>query len=153
LAYRSEKEKKNTLVKLTPEELRYMALLHELTGVHVRDCVIDDRFNRIIFVVNPDEIGRAIGPRGINVQRLRKILGKDIEIVGYSNKLEDMAKLALVPARVRDVRVVERAGKKTVYVSVEPTDKGIAIGRNGKNVARVKTLLSRYFGIDNVVIV
>lgn len=139
-------------MKLTPQELRYMALLHDLTGVHVRDCIIDDDFNRIIFVVNPDEIGQAIGPRGINVQRLRKILGKNIEIVGYSDKLEDMAKLALVPARVRDVRVVERAGKKTVYVSVEPADKGIAIGKNGKNVSRARILLSRYFGVDNVVI-
>ncbi len=139
-------------IKLTPEEIRYMALLHELTGVHVRDCIIDNDFNRIIFVVNPHEISRAIGPRGLHVQRLRKIIGKNIEIVGYSDKLEEMVRLALVPARVRDVRLVERAGKKTVYVSVEPTDKGIAIGKNGKNVARAKILLKRYFGVDNVVV-
>ncbi len=139
-------------IKLTPEEIRYMALLHELTGVHVRDCIIDNDFNRIIFVVNPHEISRAIGPRGLHVQRLRKIVGKNIEIVGYSDKLEEMVRLALVPARVRDVRLVERAGKKTVYVSVEPTDKGIAIGKNGKNVARAKILLKRYFGVDNVVV-
>lgn len=138
--------------KLTPEELRYMALLNTLTGVHVRDCIIDNEFNRIIFVVNPEEVGKAIGPRGINVQRLRKILNKNIEIVGYSDKLEEMIRLALVPARVKDVRVVERAGKKTVYVSVEPSDKGIAIGKNGKNVARARILLQRYFGIDNVII-
>ncbi len=139
-------------VRLTPEELRYMALLHELTGVHVRDCIIDNDFNRIIFVVNTDEIGQAIGPRGFNVQRLRKIIGKSIEIVGYSEKLEDMVKLSLVPARVRDVRLVKRAGKKTIYVSVDPSDKGIAIGRNGKNVARARILLKRYFDVDNVII-
>ncbi len=142
----------NKQFKLTPEELRYMALLNTLTGVHVRDCIIDNEFNRIIFVVNPEEIGQAIGPRGINVQRLRKILNKNIEIVGYSDKLEEMIRLALVPARVKDIRLVERAGKKTVYVSVEPGDKGIAIGRNGKNVARARILLQRYFGIDNVII-
>ena len=72
--------------------------------------------------------------------------------MGYSDKLEEMIRLALVPARVKDVRVVERAGKKTVYVSVEPSDKGIAIGKNGKNVARARILLQRYFGIDNVII-
>jgi len=142
----------NKQVKLTPEELRYMALLHELTGVHVRDCIIDDEFNRIIFVVNPSEVGQAIGPRGINVQRLRKILGRNIEIVGYSEKLEEMIRFVLIPARVRDVRIVTRGGKKTIYVSVEPSDKGIAIGKNGKNVARARLLLGRYFGIDNVVI-
>ncbi len=139
-------------IKLTPEELRYMALLHELTGVHVRDCIIDEDFNRIIFVVNTSEIRQAIGPRGLNVQRLRKIIGRNIEIVGYSDKLEDMVKLSLVPARVRDVRLVQRGGRKTVYVSVEPSDKGLAIGRNGRNVARAKILLKRYFDVDNVII-
>ena len=139
-------------IKLTPEELRYMALLHELTGVHVRDCIIDEDFNRIIFVVNTSEIRQAIGPRGLNVQRLRKIIGRNIEIVGYSDKLEDMVKLSLVPARVRDVRLVQRSGRKTVYVSVEPSDKGLAIGRNGRNVARAKILLKRYFDVDNVII-
>ena len=139
-------------VKLTPEELRYMALLHELTGVHVIDCIIDDEFNRIIFIVSPHEISQAIGPRGIHIQKLRKIIGRNIEVVGYSDKLEEMARYALIPARVRDVRVVQRGGKKTIYVSVDPSDKGIAIGKNGKNVARARLLLKRYFGVDNVII-
>ena len=119
-------------VRLTPEELRYMALLHELTGVHVRDCIIDDEFNRIIFVVNPHEISQAIGPRGLHIQKLRKIIGRNIEVVGYSNKLEEMARYALIPARVRDVRVVQRGGKRTIYVSVEPSDKGMLLVRMAK---------------------
>ncbi len=140
-------------VKLTPEELRYMALLHELTTVHVRDCIIDDNYNRIIFLVNPEEIGQAIGPRGSHIQRLRRILNRNIEIVGYSDDLEEMVRYALAPARVREIRVVNRpGGKKTVYVSVEPEDRGLAIGKNGRNVARARMLLKRYFDIDNVVI-
>ncbi len=140
-------------VKLTPEELRYMALLHELTTVHVRDCIIDNDFNRIIFLVNPDEIGQAIGPRGSHIQRLRGILNRNIEIVGYSDDLEEQVRYALAPARVREVRVVNRpGGKRTVYVSVEPEDRGLAIGKNGRNVARARIILKRYFGIDNVVI-
>jgi N utilization substance protein A len=140
-------------IKIRPEELSYMALLNEVTGVHVRDCIIDEENNRVIFLVNPDEVGKAVGPRGINVQRLRKLIGKNIEIVGYSDDLEEQTRLALAPARVKEIRVVNRpGGRKLVYVSVEPNDKGIAIGRNGKNVARANIILSRYFDVDRVII-
>jgi len=141
------------VIKLTPEEFRYMALLHELTGVHVRDCIVDEENGRIIFLVNPDEIGKAVGPRGVYVQKLRKLLGKNIEIVGFSENLEDAVRYSLAPARVREVKLVNRpGGKKVVYVSVEPKDKGLAIGRGGKNVARARIILKRYFGIDSVII-
>lgn len=141
-------------IKLTAEEFRYIALLHELTNVFVRDCIVDEENNRIIFLVDPKDIGKAIGPRGLYVQRLRKLLNKDIEIVGYSDKLEEQVKYALAPAKVREVRVVNRpGGKKVVYATVDPKDKGIAIGKNGKNVARASMILRRYYGIDSVIIV
>ncbi|OYT40040.1 MAG: transcription elongation factor NusA [Desulfurococcales archaeon ex4484_58] len=140
-------------IKLTAEEFRYIALLNALTNVFVRDCIVDEENNRIIFLVDPKDIGRAIGPRGIYVQRLRKTLNKDIEIVGYSENLEEQIRYALAPAKVREIRVVNRlGGKKIVYVSVDPKDKGIAIGRNGKNVARARLILKRYYGIDSIII-
>ncbi len=141
-------------IKLTAEEFRYIALLHELTNVFVRDCIVDEENNRIIFLVDPRDIGKAIGPRGTYVQRLRRLLNRDIEIVGYSDKLEEQVKYALAPAKVKEVRVINRpGGKKVVYATVEPRDKGIAIGKNGKNVARAALILRRYYGIDSVIIV
>ncbi len=146
-------KKSGKRITISPEELSYMALLNEITGVHVRDCIIDDEYNRVIFLVNPDEVGKAVGPRGSNVQRLRKIIGRNIEIVGFSEDLEEQARLALAPARVKEVRVVNRpGGRKIVYVTVESNDKGIAIGKNGKNVARARMILKRYFDVDNVII-
>lgn len=139
---------------ITTRELRYIALLNEVTDVFVRDCIVDDENNRIIYLVEPKDIGKAIGPRGIYVQRLRKLLNKDIEIVGYSDKLEEQVKYALAPAKVREVRLVNRpGGKKIVYATVDPNDKGIAIGKNGKNVARALLILKRYYNIDSVIIV
>ncbi len=140
-------------IKITPEEFSYMALLHELTNVTVRDCIVDNDYDRVIFLVNPDEVGRAVGPRGVNVQRLRKTIGRNIEIVGYSDELEEQVKLALAPVRVKEVRLVKHpTGKKIVYVSVDPKDKAMAIGRNGRNVARARIILKRYFDVDSVII-
>jgi N utilization substance protein A len=41
-------------------------------------------------------------------------------------------------------------GKKMAVVTVNPKDKGVAIGENGKNAERLRFLAKRYFGIQNV---
>lgn len=140
-------------VKITPEEFRYMALLSELTNTTVMDCILDNDNNRIIFLVNPNEVGRAIGPRGFFVQKLRKILNKDIEIVGYSDKLDEQIKLALLPVRVTDTKINTRPdGAKILYIAVNPADKAMAIGKGGRNIQRLKLILKRHFNIDSVII-
>ncbi|TRM83957.1 NusA-like transcription termination signal-binding factor, partial [Sulfolobus sp. F3] len=36
-------------IKLTPEEIRYISLFQDVTKAVVRDCIIDNENNRIIF--------------------------------------------------------------------------------------------------------
>ncbi|RLG86669.1 MAG: NusA-like transcription termination signal-binding factor [Thermoprotei archaeon] len=148
------REDKDMSVKITLSELRYMTLFQDLTGAVPKDCIVDNERNTIIFVVGPGEAGIAIGRRGVNVKHLSRLLGKNIEVVEWADNLEDFVKNIFMPARVLKVRLVTTPrGRKTVFVTVDPKDKGLAIGRNGKNVAKARLLLKRYHGIDNVVIV
>lgn len=141
-------------IKLTPDELRYIALLQDLTGVTVRDCIIDGNTNTVIYIVNPGEAGIAVGREGINVKRLREILGKNIEIVEWADTLEDLVKNLFLPARVLGTKLLSAAnGRKILYVTVEPKDKGLAIGRGGRNVNKARLVLKRYYDIDVVTIV
>uniref|UniRef100_A0A7J3KFL9 Probable transcription termination protein NusA n=2 Tax=Staphylothermus marinus TaxID=2280 RepID=A0A7J3KFL9_STAMA len=150
----SVKNEKKQTIKLTADEFRYIALLHEITNTYTYDCIIDEENNRVIYLVDPKDIGRAIGPRGSVVQQLRNLLNRDVEIVGFSENLEEQVKLSLAPARVKEVKVVSRAGnKKIVYAVVDPSDKAIAIGRNGRTVSRATLILKRHFGIDRLIIV
>ena len=55
-------------IKLTAEEMRYIALFQDLTRATVRDCIIDNDENRIIFLVKPGDMGLAIGRNGINIK-------------------------------------------------------------------------------------
>ncbi|AEB94148.1 MAG: NusA-like transcription termination signal-binding factor [Metallosphaera sp.] len=139
-------------IKLTPEEMRYMSLFQDVTRVTVRDCIIDDEGNRIIFMVDPENMGIAIGKGGMNIKKLKKIIGKDIEVVAYSDNLEDLVKNLMSPARVRSVKTIDSNSRKTVHVSVDPQDKAIAIGKAGRNVSRAKIILKRYMDIDSVII-
>lgn len=140
-------------MRFTLEEMRYMSVFQEITGVTPKDCVIDGGNNAIIFIVDSDKVGQAVGKRGLNVKYLSKILGKDVDIVGWADNLEDFAKNIFMPARVYRVRLVESNNKRTLYVYVDPKDKGVAIGKNGRNVAKARLLLERYYNIDGVTVV
>jgi N utilization substance protein A len=140
-------------IKLTSDELRFMSLFQDITRVTAKDCVIDEKNNRIIFLISAEFMGIAIGKSGSNVKKLEKLLGRTVELVAYSDNLEDLVKNLMAPARVKSIKVVQSNSKKTVYISVEPQDKGLAIGKNGRNVDRAKLILKRYMDIDSVVIV
>ncbi|MEM2337935.1 MAG: KH domain-containing protein, partial [Candidatus Bathyarchaeia archaeon] len=63
-------------------------------------------------------------------------------------------KNALKPATVQEVRITQRPDGKTIaVVSVHPREKGVAIGKNGRNAERLRMLVKRYFQIHNVSII
>ncbi|MCD6503973.1 NusA-like transcription termination signal-binding factor [Candidatus Bathyarchaeota archaeon] len=141
-------------IKFTSNEMKYIALFESITGATVRDCIIDEEQNRIIFVVKEGEMGMAIGKRGKNMRILEKMTGKKYEIIEHSDRPVQFIKNALKPARVKEVRIMERPdGKTFAVISVDPKDKGVAIGKNGRNAERVRFLAKRYFQIDNVSII
>jgi len=67
-------------IKLTPEEIRYISLFQEVTRANVKDCVIDNENNRIIFLVESKDMGVAIGKNGRNVLRAKLILKRYMDI-------------------------------------------------------------------------
>ncbi|MFQ6095094.1 MAG: NusA-like transcription termination signal-binding factor [Candidatus Bathyarchaeia archaeon] len=138
-------------IKFTSREMQYISLFESITGAVARDCIIDDELNRIIFVIREGDAGMAIGRRGKNVALLEKMTGKRHEVIEFSDNPAQFLKNALKPARVKEIRITERPdGKLIAVVLVNPRDKGIAIGRNGRNAETLRFLARRYFQIHNV---
>jgi N utilization substance protein A len=126
-------------------------LFENISGASVKDCIIDEEQGRAIFIVNQGQVGVAIGRGGRNIHTLERMTGKKHEIIEYSEDAVQFIKNALKPAAVREVRITERIdGKKMAVVTVNPKDKGVAIGKNGKNAERLRFLAKRYFDIQNV---
>lgn len=140
-------------IKLTAEEMGLIALLEGISNAPCQDCIIDNKLNRLIFVVRPGAISAAIGKSGMNVRFLRRLTGKTIEIVEYADDPTRLIVNSLAPAKVKEIRIVEKAdGETMVVVVVEPKDKGLAIGKNGRNIEKTRQLAKRYFGIGQVII-
>lgn len=140
-------------IRLFEEELKYMQIFESLTSARARDCVIDYEKNRILFLVEKGDMGLAIGRNGVNIKRINKLLGKTVEVVEAAEDPEGLIRNSLLPAQVQAVKLSKTIDGRTIaYVTVNPKDKGVAIGKDGSKIARARILAKRHFNIDNVVI-
>jgi N utilization substance protein A len=135
-------------IKLGGEEMRLIALFENITGATANDCIIDS--DRIIYLAKPGEMGLAIGKGGKNINMLRKMTGKPIEVVEFSETVDGLIRNCLAPAKVREIRITERPDRKIVVVEVEPKDKALAIGKNGRTIDKTRMLAKRYYQVDHV---
>ncbi|MEM2212511.1 MAG: NusA-like transcription termination signal-binding factor [Candidatus Nezhaarchaeales archaeon] len=140
-------------IKFFEEELKYMQIFEALTSARTRDCVMDHDRGRILFLVEKGDMGLAIGKNGSNIKRINKLLGKNVEIVEAAEDPEGLIRNSLLPAQVQAVKLSKTVdGKIIAYVTVNPKDKGIAIGKNGNKIARARIFAKRHFNIDDVII-
>ena len=136
-------------VTLTDEARRHIAVLDDETDVTPTDCVVDDEYDRVVFVVPPGTMGQAIGPGGEHVQRLESKLGRDVEIVEGADTAADFVANALAPAAVYNVTVSD--GDTTVaYAEVDRDDRGVAIGTDGRTIELARRLARRHFNVDEI---
>ncbi|MGH9993553.1 MAG: NusA-like transcription termination signal-binding factor [Nitrososphaera sp.] len=143
-----------TEIKLTSDELRLMSLFQSITSATARDCIVDDRMERVIFVVNKGQMGLAIGKGGSTIKQLQNVVAKKVELVEYSDDPADFIRNMLNADMVGDVRISDRNdGTKQAVVVVDARKKGAVVGREGRNAEKARLLAKRYFQISNVLIV
>ena len=139
-------------LKLSSQEIQYIALFERLTGAVTKDCINDDEENKILFVVKKGDMGLAIGKKGSNIQRVRQALGKKVEVVEHSDDPVEFVKNAFHPVRVTDVSIAVEGQRKVARVVVDDRDRATVIGRRGKNIQKVKTLAERHHCINEVIV-
>jgi N utilization substance protein A len=136
-------------VTLSDEARQYIALFEDVTDVAARDCIVDEEFDRVVFLVPAGEMGKAIGPGGRRVKRLERQVGRSVELVEDADRPEDFVANALAPAAVYNVTVSEN-DTTVAYAEVDSEDTGVAIGADGRNIRLARELARRHFDIDDV---
>ncbi len=131
-----------------------MSVFQNISGATARDCVIDSRVGRVIFVVNKGEMGLAIGKSGETIRKVQKVLGKQIELVEWSDDAKQLILNSLNPQLISEIRVVEKPnGSITATVIVDQKKKGAVLGKGGRNAEKARLLAKRYFSVETIHIV
>ena len=141
-------------IKLTMHEMRMISLFQKITKVTPRDCLDDEKQDRLIFVVNEGKMGLSIGKNGSNIKSLQNLLKRNIELVEYFDDPIKFLENVLNPKLINEVKMGSRPdGSKQAIVLVNPSDKGLVVGRAGRNAEKARLLAKRYFDISSVMIV
>ena len=141
-------------IKLTSNELRLMSLFQSVTSVTARDCVVDNKMDRVIFVINKNQMGLAIGKGGATIKQLQNVVARKVELVEYSDDVSEFIGNILNNSMIREIRIDEkRDGSSQALVFVDAKKKGIVVGREGRNAEKARLLARRYFQISNIFII
>jgi len=137
-------------IRLTAESIHYIALFENMTRAKILDCILEEE--RLVYVVKQGDMGLAIGKNGESINRVKKVLDKPIELVEYSEDPVIFLKNAFGPVSLNSVNIITKNSKRLAYVEVPNKEKGLAIGRSGKNIGKVKMLARRHHNIEDVIL-
>ena len=129
---------------ISDEAIKYISLFESVTGCKVKDCIIGER---ILFVVGEAQAGIAIGRNGSNVRKIEGLTNKNVRIIEFNPDVIQFIRNYLYPIELREIKFENR------IVMLSGNDKftnGMIIGRGGKNLEFLTSLVKRYFDIDNV---
>ncbi len=135
--------------RLSGAAIRYLGLFEETTGVEAADCLIDDEYERLVFVVPVGDLASAIGPGGETVKRLERQVDREVILIEDAVHPDDFVANALRPAAVYDVTIED--GVATVKVA--EGDIGTAIGRDGRTIELARLLAKRHFELSDIELV
>jgi N utilization substance protein A len=135
-------------ITLSDDARQYIALFEDETGARARDCLVEE--DRAVFLVEPGDMGDAIGPNGQHVEAVEERLGTDVDLVEAAERPKAFVESALAPAAVRGVTISDQGGERVAYVEVEEADRGVAIGSDGQTIETARELARRHFDIDDI---
>ena len=128
--------------------LGYIRLFEERTGARVKDCLETEE--KLVFLVYPGDIPKAVGPGGVLVDRLKGLLKKEIQVVEWSDEPEALVRNIFYWYNPKKVDFGTKGKGRHVTVTVDPAWKARAIGKAGKNLKGARAILLRHTDIVSV---
>lgn len=135
----------NKLV-LDSNALQTLHFFESITRASARDCV--SREGEVVFVVNPEDVGKSVGKDGVRVRELEKALKRRVKIVALSPSVTEFVRNVLFPLTLDSV---SHEGE-VVTVVAEPRVRGAVIGRNASNLRWLELIVQRHFDVKEIVV-
>lgn len=127
--------------------IKYISLFESVTRAKLKDCIVD---NRVIFITNENEIGKAIGKNGNNIRKIENILKKKIKVVEFSNDVQQFIRNMIYPLQAKEIR--DDDGNITI-TGPDTKTKALLIGRESQNLKNLKNAVKRYFPVKDIKVV
>ncbi|MEM4137593.1 MAG: NusA-like transcription termination signal-binding factor [Candidatus Anstonellaceae archaeon] len=134
------------MLELSNNELKAISIFEKITGVVPSDVYISP--NSVVFFVPFSLMGKAIGKKGSKITKVRQAFARQVLIFEETDNLEQFIRNIFNPVNIKNINIHEKMNNKIVYVTIDPNDRGIAIGKNGNRIKLHQALLKRKFNCE-----
>ena len=125
--------------------MQFITIFETLTRASVKDCFLNNE--KVVFIVNPGNISKAVGPNGRNVHKVERLLKKKIKVIEFSPDPIKFVRNYLFPIKPKTIEMKNN----DIEIKAETSnEKGILIGRDRKNITNLKEVIDKYFKINDI---
>lgn len=128
-------------MKYDQELIGFINFFENLTRARVKDAFID-KDDRVVFIVNEGEMGKAIGKKGSNIKKVSNLLKKKVRVIEFSSDSVKFVKNAIYPIVAESVL---KEGEEIIIKDNETSKKALLIGRDQRNLKALQELVGKYF--------
>lgn len=122
--------------------MKYISLFESLTGAKLKDCVVNDV---IMFIVQENEMGKAIGKKGANIRRIEGLLKKKIKLVEFNENVLQFIENLIKPIKAKEI--TNEDDVINIYADDTKT-RGMLIGRDRNKINSINEIVKRYFKVE-----
>ncbi|MBU1975375.1 MAG: NusA-like transcription termination signal-binding factor [Nanoarchaeota archaeon] len=122
------------------EILQFMSLFEKVTHSHLKDCFFSR--DKMVFLVQEGQLGKALGKNKSNVTRLEKLINKRFKIVEFNSDMHQFIANLMAPLRI--AKMDEDAGVVTI-TGPDSKTKGLMIGARAQNLREYESVVKKYF--------
>ena len=131
-----------TKIKYDINLMKYISLFESLTGAKLKDCIVNDV---IMFIVQENEMGKAIGRKGSNIRRIEGLLKKKVKLVEFNENVLQFIENLIKPIKAKEIK--EEDDVINIYAGDTKT-KGMLIGRDRNKINSINEIVKRYFKVE-----
>jgi len=137
----------NLRIKLDMALIKFMALFEKITRASVKDCF--EQGERIVFIVNEGQIGKAIGKGSVNVKKIEDLVKKKIRIIEYNSDMHKFVQNVVHPFKLENIEFNDDS-KVLTLTAIDSKTRGYLIGRGGSNLRNYESVLKRHAKVSEL---
>lgn len=131
------------------ELIELRAMFEKKTGATVRDCFYDKN-EKLTFVVEEGQMGKALGKGKQNLFTLQDALGKKIRLVEFSSDRLEMIKRLIAPLAVN---TIDDQGEIVILHGPDIKTNGLLIGKQARNLRNLEWMVQKFHAIKEIKVV
>ena len=128
----------NVTIKLDNSTIQKLAIFESITKSSLKDCIDEDE--EITFLINSNDLGKAIGKNAINIKTLQRKFNKKITLIGFDINPLQFARNLFKPIPIKNITLEDNV----LNIMINGSQRAFP----SKKVKKAKMLLTKYF--DNI---